>query len=102
MSLDDVGLREDSADFSVGNGEEKFFSPKQGADTQLFRWPPRSVPSGLAKFFTRPPALCACSSLRMRLAGGGPPEPGETEPRQELARNPRPWPGHPTRASAAP
>jgi len=57
MSLDDLGLREDSANFSVGNGEEKFFSPKQGADTQLFRWPPRSVIAGLAKFFIRPLAL---------------------------------------------
>jgi len=57
MSLDDFGLREDSTGFSVGNGEEKFFSPKQGADTQLFRWPPRSVPSDLANFCTVPLAL---------------------------------------------
>jgi hypothetical protein len=55
MSLDDFGLREDSAGFSVSNGEEKFFSPNQGADTQLFRGLERSVKKGLQSFVIIPP-----------------------------------------------
>jgi hypothetical protein len=57
----------------------------------LFRGPPRSATSDLAKFSTRPLALGAYSSLRMRLARGG--RQSQARPSQGRSSHGTPNPG---------